>query len=281
MRKERPAARPDRPHPGRGREGRRAAPRRRCVGDRDGAVEEHRRHDTGRRRAHRGLRIYRHQRRPRPAASSRSPRSSERSPSPSRSLTRLPMRRRRRARPCQAAPPRIVESLTPDALVATPIPPDPTAKRADPRPLPAVPTPGTAAETGPLRRFYYALPFSPRGRPGPPSMIAELRLTTCRRRPTGVKATFVADSVRLEWEPSGGLIGFLLERSLAPELSPLDTPLPEPASSSVTASACRVRRATTCFARLRRRKRPRPNPQRRILPTRVRRLRSIPRRSTR
>jgi hypothetical protein len=38
----------------------------------------------------------------------------------------------------------------------------------------------------------------------------------------------VADSVQLEWEPSGGLIGFLLERGLSPELSPLENPAPEP-----------------------------------------------------
>ena len=119
----------------------------------------------------------------------------------------------------------IVESLTPDALVAKPIPPAPTTKRADPRPLPVTTAPGTAAETGPLRRFYYALAFSPRGRPGPPGTIAELRLTTLPVAPAELKATYVADSVRLEWEPSGGLIGFLLERALPPELSPLDDPL--------------------------------------------------------
>jgi hypothetical protein len=131
----------------------------------------------------------------------------------------------------------IVESLTPDALVAKPIPPDPTAKPAL-RPRPAAPTlPVAAAPTGPLRRFYYALPFSPRGRPGPPGMIAELRLTTLPEAPRNVKAIYLADLVRLEWEPSGGLIGFLLERSLSPELSPLDNPLPEPDSASDTLSA--------------------------------------------
>jgi hypothetical protein len=51
-----------------------------------------------------------------------------------------------------------------------------------------------------------------------------------------VKATFVADAVRLEWEPSGGLIGFLLERALPPEPSPLDDPLPDSASSSASAA---------------------------------------------
>lgn len=128
----------------------------------------------------------------------------------------------------------IVESLTPDALIAKPIPPAPTTTR-DPRPLPVTSVPGAPAETGPLRRFYYALPFSPRGRPGPPGPIAELRLTTLPMAPTELKATFVADAVRLEWEPSGGLIGFLLERALPPELSPLDDP--EPSSSTAATAA--------------------------------------------
>jgi hypothetical protein len=124
----------------------------------------------------------------------------------------------------------IVESLTPDALIAKPIPPAPVTKR-DPRPLPGVTAPGAAAtETGPLRRFYYALPYSPRGRPGPPGTIGELRLTTLPVAPTALRATFVADAVRLEWEPSGGLLGFLLERALSPELSPLDDPQPETSS---------------------------------------------------
>jgi len=132
----------------------------------------------------------------------------------------------------------IVETLTPDALVAKEIPPLPTTKRADTRPLPAAVSAQRAApEIGPLRRFYYALAFSPRGRPSPPSAIGELRLTNLPDAPIVVEATFVADAVRLEWEPSGGLIGFLLERSLAPELSPLDDPLPEPASSSPTPAA--------------------------------------------
>jgi hypothetical protein len=44
--------------------------------------------------------------------------------------------------------------------------------------------------------------------------------------PVAVTATVVPDAVRLAWEPSGGLIGFLLDRPLPLELSPLDTPAP-------------------------------------------------------
>jgi hypothetical protein len=123
----------------------------------------------------------------------------------------------------------IQESLTADTLVAKPIPPAPVTTR-DPRPLPTLPTTaGAAAETGPLRRFYFALPFSPRGRPGPPGMISELKLTVLPEPPLDVKAANLADSIRLEWEPSGGLLGLLLERGLPPELSPLDDPEAESA----------------------------------------------------
>jgi hypothetical protein len=130
----------------------------------------------------------------------------------------------------------VLESLTPEALIAKPIPPAPI-KRGDPRPLATLPGAATTATpTGPLRRFYYALAFSPRGRPGPPGTIAELRLTLLPDAPVGVKALYVADAVQIEWEPSGGLIGFLLERGLPPELSPLDAPLPETASTVAAAA---------------------------------------------
>jgi hypothetical protein len=65
-------------------------------------------------------------------------------------------------------------------------------------------------------------------------MIAELRLTALPEAPLDVRATSLPDLVRIEWEPSGGLIGFLLDRALAPELSPLDNP---PESSTPSAAS--------------------------------------------
>jgi hypothetical protein len=126
----------------------------------------------------------------------------------------------------------LVETLTPEALVAGPMPP-PVVTRTGRAPSPAPIAPAT--ESGPLRRFYYGLAFSPRGRLGPPGGIAELRVTELPETPRGVTATTLVDSVRLEWEPSGGIIGFLLERSLAAELSPLETPLPESPASAAPA----------------------------------------------
>ena len=135
--------------------------------------------------------------------------------------------------PFPGGPATIVESLTPEALVEKPIPPPPTTGRSR-VPVSVATVTTVQPEPGPLRRFYSALAFSPRGRPGPPGIVAELRLTALPEAPLSVKATLVADAVRLDWEPSGGLIGFLLDRSLPFELSPLDNPPPQTAPSGVT-----------------------------------------------
>jgi hypothetical protein len=129
----------------------------------------------------------------------------------------------------QGAAVTVLDRLTPDALVAQPLPAPPTTSR--PR-RPAVSPLAVAVKEGPLRRFYLAIPFSPRGRPGPPSMFAEVPLTAIPDAPLDVQAAVAADAVSLSWEPSGGLIGFLLERALPIESSPIDEP---PGSSETTA----------------------------------------------
>ncbi|MBF8300716.1 MAG: hypothetical protein HW394_1086, partial [Acidobacteria bacterium] len=43
---------------------------------------------------------------------------------------------------------------------------------------------------------------------------------------TDVRATYVPATLSLAWEPSGGLLGFLLDRPLPPEPVPFDTPQP-------------------------------------------------------
>jgi len=71
-----------------------------------------------------------------------------------------------------------------------------------------------------MRRFYIAVPFSSRGRPGPSGMQGEVVLTALPDPPTDVRARYDASRISLTWEPSGGLIGFLLDRMLAPEQPP-------------------------------------------------------------
>ena len=81
-----------------------------------------------------------------------------------------------------------------------------------------------------LRRFYLAIPFSQRGRPGPPGTQVDLALTALPEPPTGLRATYDPTSVSLAWEPSGGLLGFLLDRQLPQEPVPFDTV--EPSSTT-------------------------------------------------
>ena len=133
--------------------------------------------------------------------------------------------------PMPGTPATLIEALTPETLEAKPIPPLPVTGRQRP-PLTPIASTAPAVEAGPLRRFYLALPFSPRGRGGPPGTVAEVRLTALPDAPAAVTARPLPDSIQLEWEPSGGLIGFLLDRTLPPELSPLDSPPPESASAA-------------------------------------------------
>lgn len=112
----------------------------------------------------------------------------------------------------------IADTLTPDELIQGPVPPvDPRLPELVPLPLPGVTTPTV------LRRFYTAIPFSQRGRPGVPGMQAELVLTMLPDPPTDVRVTYAPAALSLAWEPSGGLLGFLLDRALSPEPLPFDT----------------------------------------------------------
>ena len=90
----------------------------------------------------------------------------------------------------------------------------------DPR-LPEIPPlPGVAPPPMALRRYYLAIPFNRRGRPGPPGSQAEFVLTALPDPPQDVRVAQSVAGVTVSWEPSGGLLGFLLDRALAPEAAP-------------------------------------------------------------
>jgi len=84
------------------------------------------------------------------------------------------------------------------------------------------------------RRFYMAIPFGGGGLPGPRSPVVEFPLTGLPDPPTGLQVTTSATAVTLQWEPSGGLIGWLLDRALPVEASPLPDSLPRAAAAPAT-----------------------------------------------
>lgn len=80
-----------------------------------------------------------------------------------------------------------------------------------------------AAPAGPLLRFYMAVAFGPRGRLGPPGAAAEVPLSPLPDPPFDLRASYTAAELRLEWEPSGGTLGYLVDSfGLPPEAPPLD-----------------------------------------------------------
>ncbi|MGH9254172.1 MAG: hypothetical protein ACRD3C_06335 [Vicinamibacterales bacterium] len=108
----------------------------------------------------------------------------------------------------------IVDTLTADEFVQGQVYTDP--RRPEPIAVPAA-----GAQTPPiLRRFYLAIPFSLRGRPGPPGTLVDLVLTALPDPPSNVRAGYDTSAISLTWEPSGGLLGFLLDRALPLELAP-------------------------------------------------------------
>ena len=128
----------------------------------------------------------------------------------------------------------IVDTLTPDELVQGPVAiVDPQRLEFAPLPVSGVPPPTV------LRRFYIAVPFSQRERPGPPGMQTGMVLTRLPDRPLQVRATYAPEAMSLTWEPSGGLLGFLLDQPLAAEPLPFDlvapalTALAQPVDASV------------------------------------------------
>jgi hypothetical protein len=112
------------------------------------------------------------------------------------------------------------DHLSADALIARPIPP--LASSSSSRRAPVLPAAPTTAKESAVRRFYISIAFSRRGRPGPPGMVAELPLHPIPDPPLGVVATLAADAISVSWEPSGGVVGSILERTLPIESSPID-----------------------------------------------------------
>jgi hypothetical protein len=154
--------------------------------------------------------------------------------------------------PRQGAQITIVDTLTPEELIQGKEPQNPNSEpgtsnqNVEPRNQATNADPGTGNQnvetaTGnqnieagnrnaerPLRRFYTAFPFNPRGRPGPPGTSAELPLVPVPNPPGSVDISYTENAINVRWEPAGGVVGFLLERPLPEE------PLPPELEEQVT-----------------------------------------------
>ena len=89
----------------------------------------------------------------------------------------------------------------------------------------------------PLQRFYIAVPFSERNRPGPPGTQTAVVLTPVPEPPTEVRVAYSSLGTTVSWEPPGGLVGFIVDDRLPLELPPFDLPtvpgLVAPAAAAV------------------------------------------------
>ena len=134
----------------------------------------------------------------------------------------------------------VIDSLTPQKLTQGRLPEEPRRARG------ALPTPiVTTNEPDVLRRFYMAIGFSERGRPGPPGAAAEFPLVDTPEPPAFVNAYYTETTMDVEWPPSGGIVGFLFNTPLPPEDAPLNeqfepvvtTPPPTAATATVVLPA--------------------------------------------
>ncbi len=106
------------------------------------------------------------------------------------------------------------DMLTPEAITPR------TLRSLAERALPARPAPGATSvgESAPTpQRYYMAVPFNDRGQSGPPSAPVAIPLAPAPDAPADLRLSYSATEVRVDWEPSGGVVGFLLESALPVE----------------------------------------------------------------
>lgn len=125
----------------------------------------------------------------------------------------------------------VIDPLTPQKLVQGTVPEEPVRRGAAPLPVVAANQPDV------LRRFYMAIAFSERGRPGPPGSAAEFPLVDAPEAPAFVNAHYTDTSLNLEWPPSGGIVGFLFDSALPPEDPPLNEAFEPVLSTAPSAGA--------------------------------------------
>jgi predicted small lipoprotein YifL len=111
----------------------------------------------------------------------------------------------------------VVDPLTPAKLVPGTVAQEPVrGGRATTTPL------AVTTEPDVLHRFYIAIGFSERGRPGPPGTPTDFPLIETPEPPTFVNAAYTESTMSVEWPPSGGIVGFLFDSPLPQEEAPLN-----------------------------------------------------------
>jgi len=104
--------------------------------------------------------------------------------------------------------------------------------------------PGTAATPAFPRRYYVAVAMSDRGRTGPPGTLLDVPLPPLPDPPAMPTVTAIDEDVVISWEPSGGVVGFLLEQPAPPEIAPVDE---LPTSRSATPPSTTVPAGPTLY----------------------------------
>ena len=118
----------------------------------------------------------------------------------------------------------VIDTLEGDELVQGRVVTLPLPPGARSRPLPVDPAvsaaAAAAAASGPLRRYYVAVPFSSRGEAGPQGAPVEVVLFPLPPAPRDLAVAVGQAGATLTWNLGGGLLGFLLDAAMAPEPSP-------------------------------------------------------------
>ena len=122
--------------------------------------------------------------------------------------------------PAQGAAVTVRETLTPDQFVPKPSPAPRTSARRAPA---SADTATTDATSPPLpRRFYMAIAFSPRSRSSPAGAVAEAPLAWTPPPPRAVHVEPNGEEVTVTWDPSGDVLGFVLDNPLPIEGPPFE-----------------------------------------------------------
>jgi hypothetical protein len=118
--------------------------------------------------------------------------------------------------PAQGTTVTVRDALTPADLLPKELPPSPAPARG-------VTPVSTPAATLPFpHRYYIAVAISDRGRTGPPGTLVDVPLPALPEPPGALTSSVSEDAVTLAWQPSGGIVGFLLEKTIPIEPAPVD-----------------------------------------------------------